>query len=162
MTISTSCNGCPHSDRPVKEVCMMCGKGVCFGCYFTDSIDTRVIEQVGFRTTNGGGRGYKATIKHGTFCAKCYLQIIQDPNYRLIKGFSDSGSPNFMKPKKPNLFGGNGMPFWWTCMVYLMMPLFCMSCFLLLDNFIKAKDAYNEFISKEEKAHSIVQAMGGI
>ena len=161
MTVSTTSNGCSHPDRPVDEVCLMCGKGLCFQCSLADKTDTRVIEKAGFYSTNGGGHGHRTSIKHGIFCAKCFLERISDPNYRLITSISDTGKPNLMKPKKPKRFGGNGMPLWWTCGIYLMMPFFCLSCFLLDDNYSKAKEAYNEYMSKKNKAQRIVQAMGG-
>jgi hypothetical protein len=162
MTTPTVVNGCPHTDRPVDQACMMCGKGICFECSITDDLDTQVVERFSFSSIDVGGYGHRTEIRQGIFCAKCYLKIISDPNYKLIVSISDKGKPNMMEPKKPKLLRGDGMPLWWVIGIYLMMPLFCLSFLLLWDHYGEAKEAYNKYLFKKEKAQRIVQAMGGI
>ena len=154
--------GCAHPQRPAQNQCINCGIGMCFECGFSDRISSVISSTTSMigTTTSGEmvtGGGFSTSEDYGIFCARCFLNRVNDPEYliqltgnRLIKpklpNFFTLGRPNFLG-KLTTIFGflvlsaftfGIGIPLIW-------LPLY-----------MERYREYKEFAEKKQNAEYLL------
>lgn len=102
--------GCTHSDRPVAKNCINCGVGFCYSCGFEDILSDKITGEAFISTSTGAsGGGFQTSKEYGTFCAKCYLERVSSPDYRIYINRNAFGKIQTMPAKKPSFLNPSSM-----------------------------------------------------
>ncbi len=168
-------HGCPHLNRPAKELCLECGKGICYECVFVELLEERFTGKAKYIVSGpggyAGGGGFSTAKDYGAFCASCFLKRTSNPNYYINAGVDNLGMQHFIMTDKAPGFIGLGSPFAShrarNFFALFFLSIFSAGIVLILvwpivihGNFIMKK--YRNFIEQRGRAQYIYNQMQSI
>ncbi len=155
------CGGCPHEERPVSSLCMRCGKGVCYecSCEITSMVTSRVVARAYIIDAGYAEERRESKFAKG-FCPRCFQEETNKPDFQLLIGQDGHGKDLYIKPKKPRFFGRHGHSmFYLITYIFLIIISFGAMLFPYMEDYAKAKNAYNKYAKNKLKAERAVAEM---